>query len=515
MAQRLGTLPERQTAAGFHQRGLKHEKQGNLQAALADFDEALRLNPFERQYYECRGRVRVVLGDFNGAISDYNVMMQLVGKNKAVLARAYFYRGDARRLKTDHDGAIADYTEALRLRNETRRILHLDVVRSRTLAAIQNNRGVAYLNKHDDDNALADFTAVVQLARSVLFWRNTLYVGIHQPAHQPARRYHGSLDDPNDVQRAAPAARRALFVLQPLRPDAAGDHAQAADFEEAIRLEKSGKKENLVYVYVNRARSSSKRGDHTAALADCDEAIRLAADQPGVLPFMVQARGEVRSAMGDLGGAIAEYSEAIRLNPQVVDFYRARARAYTDKGDSASAEADLARAQQALIDPPAVEIDLNAMRSAKRGSSLRTLFATLLLVAALTVIILSLRNSRPQTAQSYYSTGNSLYNNGDYGRAIEAYTDAIKSNPAYAQAYYMRGRAYRQEQEYRLALDDLTEAIRLSPRLVDAYYYRALVLDRIRDTQGAIADFEKVLELDPKHRYAEQIRAYIAGHQIQ
>ncbi len=61
---------------------------------------------------------------------------------------------------------------------------------------------------------------------------------------------------------------------------------------------------------------------------------------------------------------------------------------------------------------------------------------------------------------------------GDFGRAIEAFTKAIELNPNYAVAYNNRGLAYNNVGEFDRAITDYTKAIELKPDFVEAYNHR-------------------------------------------
>ena len=45
----------------------------------------------------------------------------------------------------------------------------------------------------------------------------------------------------------------------------------------------------------------------------------------------------------------------------------------------------------------------------------------------------------PTDARTYYHRGNTLYEKGDYEKAIEAYNTAIILNPTFSEAYFNRG----------------------------------------------------------------------------
>ncbi len=77
----------------------------------------------------------------------------------------------------------------------------------------------------------------------------------------------------------------------------------------------------LAAAYYSRGSAYGERSDYTRALADYSEAIRL---NPKNYEFFV-SRGLIYEARGEKDRAIADYSEAIRLNP--MDF-----EAFTNRG---------------------------------------------------------------------------------------------------------------------------------------------------------------------------------------
>jgi tetratricopeptide (TPR) repeat protein len=110
-----GTLSGNALAAAYHSRGLGYAKRGDLKAAIADFDEAIRLNPQSALPYNDRGLTYARTGDFDHAIADFNEAIRLDPK----YLLAFRNRGYAYYLKHEYDLAIADYDAALQLMRKT------------------------------------------------------------------------------------------------------------------------------------------------------------------------------------------------------------------------------------------------------------------------------------------------------------------------------------------------------------------------------------------------------------
>jgi tetratricopeptide (TPR) repeat protein len=103
-------------ASVLHNRGLLRQAQGDLAGALADFNQALAIDPRHTATYVARGLVRKEYGDLGSALADFN---QALEQNPSQgLATIYHGRGGVRVLQNDFAGALADYDQALSLEPE-------------------------------------------------------------------------------------------------------------------------------------------------------------------------------------------------------------------------------------------------------------------------------------------------------------------------------------------------------------------------------------------------------------
>ncbi|MGI2905727.1 tetratricopeptide repeat-containing S1 family peptidase, partial [Tolypothrix sp. VBCCA 56010] len=179
--------------------------------------------------------------------------------------------------------------------------------------------------------------------------------------------------------------------------------------------------------------------DYKGAIQDWTEAIRL---NPN-LAYAYYNRGVVRSELGDKQGAIADYNTAIKINPNLAYAYNNRGVTRADLGDKQGAIADYNTA-----------IKIN-----------------------------------PNLANAYYGRGVVRDELGDKQGAIADYNSAIKINPNLANAYYGRGVVRKELGDKQGAIADYNTAIKINPNLANAYYGRGVVRKELGDKQGAIADY--------------------------
>ena len=162
---------------------------------------------------------------------------------------------------------------------------------------------------------------------------------------------------------------------------------------------------------VNRGIAAFGRSDGAAAIAEYTEAIRL--DPACVKAYFL--RGEARRNFGELDGAADDYTHAIRLDPKWAMPYLSRAAVY-------------------------------------RGI-------------------------------------------GQYKKVIADCTEAIRFQPDLTLAYYVRGQAYTHRRDFDKAIADYTEVVRLDPKDCGAYHERGMVYKEMRENGKAEADLKRAKEL--------------------
>jgi tetratricopeptide (TPR) repeat protein len=106
------------------------QSQGDNEAAIAEYTEALSIDPNFAAAYENRANVYFYIGEYDLAIVDYGRMILLRPK----FVDAHFRRAVAYYNKGDYERAIAGYNEAIRLNPRFGQAL--------------TNRNLAYLNRN-------------------------------------------------------------------------------------------------------------------------------------------------------------------------------------------------------------------------------------------------------------------------------------------------------------------------------------------------------------------------------
>jgi tetratricopeptide (TPR) repeat protein len=137
--------PTPATASSFLKLALERSRQGDLDRAIADFDEAVRLAPRNSDIYRYRARDLGRMGRWDRALADYDRAIRLDPNNPAL----FHDRALALQHKGELDEALVDFDRAVRM--------------SFRDAEVYSDRGAAWLAKGSYDRALADFNQALKL----------------------------------------------------------------------------------------------------------------------------------------------------------------------------------------------------------------------------------------------------------------------------------------------------------------------------------------------------------------
>jgi len=129
----------------YSNRGNAYMDAGNLDRAVQDYNEAVRLDPSYVDAINNRGNAFNSKGEFDRAIADYNTVLSI----RPLHAEAHYNRGNAYIYKGDYQQAIKDYTEAIRI--------------NPAYAEAYNNLGNSLSDTGNSEGALPLYTAAIKI----------------------------------------------------------------------------------------------------------------------------------------------------------------------------------------------------------------------------------------------------------------------------------------------------------------------------------------------------------------
>ena len=188
---------------------------------------------------------------------------------------------------------------------------------------------------------------------------------------------------------------------------------------------------------------------------------------------------------GEYGRAMASYNSALEMDPDNSDAYVLRAMAHQERGEHHVAIDDFNDGLR--LNPAEVEAYHN------RGVSYAAIGEHDLAIADFDTVL----NLSPEHEFAYNNRGNSYGAKGEYDRAIADHSEAISISPGYASAYYNRGYAHGAKGDYDKAISDFGEALRLNPDDAASHNHRGVAYGNLKQYGLAIADHNEAIRLDP------------------
>ncbi len=100
---------------------------------------------------------------------------------------------------------------------------------------------------------------------------------------------------------------------------------------------------------------------------------------------------------------------------------------------------------------------------------------------------------------AYNGLGIALYQQGEFEKAIAAYREAIHIDPDRAQPHYNLGLAFSKQGKFDEAVAAYRDAIRIDPEGTEAHYDLGLALSKKGELDEAIAAYRDAIRIDPEH----------------
>jgi tetratricopeptide (TPR) repeat protein len=500
--------------------------EGEFDKALADSDEAIRIDPRAAVAYETRAAVWLEKTEPKKALADCDEALRLDAQNVLSLVRrgtafmdmnqtdkaledfgraiqldptystALVDRGWASVEKKEYDRALADFTEAIRINPRDGKALH--------------NRAAIWAIKRKYDRSISDYSDAIRLNP-----RDSMALLGRSVVWHETKQYDKALSDLDEVIRIGPDKPHGLhltFAVSLVGGQDSGTSHVAADF----------KSDTIVATaYGNRGRIWTSRKQFDKALADLNEAIRLAPEHgsgynargcvkfeqnnlDGAMEDLDHAvrlepsnprhylvRGQIRAAKKQFDQAIADYTEVLRLGTHDSEAYELRAQAWAQKQEYDKAITDCDEAIR--LDPKLAEAH------SLRANVLLVLGRFDEAVAGCTEAI----RLDPKRADFRSVRAQAYCKSHEFDKAIADYDEAIRLDPRDADEFEARARAWLEKHDLDKAIADCSASIRLDPKRVSAYLGRGLARSCQREYDKAIEDFTEVIRLDPKNNDAQ------------
>ena len=345
-------------------RGMALAEIGEHEAALADFEASLALQPDNPTVSFAAERERLILsdgrvhelraaGDIAGVISEYEKRIASGGGGPVLR----YLRGMALAEIGEHEAALTDFEASLALQPDNptvsfaaeRERLILCDAKVRELRAVGDISGV--VAEYEKRIASGGGGPVLRYLRGMALAE----IGEHEAA---LADFEASLALQPHNPTLSFAAEHERLVLSDGRGRelrAAGDLAGAvAEYDKCIASEDGG-----AALYYLRGTAVAEMGRHEAALADFEASLAL---QPENLTvafvaererlILCDMRARERRAAGDLAGAVAEYRKSISSGTGNPTLYYLRGAALAEMGEHAAALADFEAALALEPDNP-------------------------------------------------------------------------------------------------------------------------------------------------------------------
>ena len=291
-------VKEKQTpAVDYLSRGKSYLKNGRVDEAIVDLNNAVRLTPENAVAYFARGNAYYLKGQLNQAVSDYDKAIELNPK----YTNAYFSRGYYYQAAGEHGKAISDYSRAIDIRPNN--------------ALAYNYRGNAYFAQEQLQKAFDDYSRAIELDAGYIdaYINRGNYYQATGEYKKAVSEYDKAIGIRPDNASAYCFRGTANFVLE--------EHQKAFDdYSKAIELDPEHAEAYAGRGYIFHAIEK----EYSKAISDYSKVIELNPGNAETYKF----RGDANFSLNRNDEALSDFNKAIELNPKYTDAYISRGNYY-------------------------------------------------------------------------------------------------------------------------------------------------------------------------------------------
>jgi tetratricopeptide (TPR) repeat protein len=450
-----GTRQQKQKAATLNDRADAYRSIGEWDLAIADLNEAIRLDPSNEDHFLERGMAHLSKGNTERALEDHAQYVRL----KPRQAHSYIMRHYAFMRLGRWDKAIEDLNQAVSLEPHS----HNSYT---TRASLFSTLG-------RPDRALEDYSQAIRADAKdgwAYSYRGTFYSGRGQ--------FDRAIEDHSQAIVAKPSydyfyqRRGEVFA-------AMGDLDRALeDLGQAIKVDPKDASN-----YTARAKIHQKKGDWQRAAEDHASAVNLS-------PSALLDRARFFVDKGDWTRALEDFADLIRAKPKDTWIYHARADAFRKKGDWARALEDYTAAIQVRPKQhhPYIARGMALLEKGELDRAVEDFNAAIA------------REKTGYASGAYVGRGRVLAQQGKLDEAIAEFSTALLYHPATHETLLQRGLAYAAKGERDKAMADLRKVVEIPTTYESARKVQAQARQRLALLEGGGVAGAQPAEIDTKAR---------------
>ena len=369
----------------YNNRGIAYRAKGDLDRAIADYSEAIRLDPDYDTAFFNRGRAYYLKRDYDRAIADYGESLRInppaPGRPMST-AVVDLPQRDPARADSDYSEAVKidpSYAYAFNMRGMAYRMIGDPAGPSPIIRKRSGSRPISRSPTTTAGSPMA--TPTNRTGRSPTTTRRSASIRASPNALVNrglawARRSSSTGRSPTTPRRSSstpPTSSRSMTAATPIaqgRPSTGRSPtiprpsrtiqrchrlprprqrlsrpsvtmpARFPNFDQAIKLDAGNAPS-----WNSRCWARAMTGQLEQALSDRNELLRLRTD-----PYTLDSRGLVPLKLGHYDAAISDYDAVLKSVPDFPDSLYGRGIAKRKKGDAAGGDADLSRAKALRIE---------------------------------------------------------------------------------------------------------------------------------------------------------------------